>query len=118
MDSELQAHGQRAQSPEMEMDFILNVLNVLEYDLSAEERVHCDVTASVDYDEPGAFDDTKNAINRRYPMDITSDSINHFIITAHTTIDIKPTISRRNGCTALDNITLFGISISVIVHIL
>ena len=103
----------------MEMDSIFNVLHILDFDpfvdegnatdLSAEERVHSDDTSPINYDEPKALDDTENAINRRCPMDITSDDMNHFTITPETTIDITTTMSRRNGCTAFDEIASFGI---------
>ena len=119
MKSELQPHRQRSQSPEMEMDSIFNVLNVLESDpfvnkgnasdLSAEERIHSDGTSRINYDESKALDDTKNAINRRFPIDITSDDMNHFTITPQTTTDITPKISRRNGYIAFDDIASFGI---------
>ena len=113
MKSEYQPRRQRAQSPEMEMDSIFNVLNVLEcdafvdednaIDLRAKERVHSDGTSPINYDEPKALDDTENAIYRRCPIDITSNDMNHFTITPET---------------MTDNIASFGISISVIVHTL
>ena len=119
MKSELQPHRQKAQSPEMEIDTISNVLNDLESDpfvdeynatdLSVEERVHSDGTSRINYDATKALDDTENAIYRRCPIDITSDDMNHFSITPQTTTVITPTISRRNGYTAFNDIASFGI---------
>ena len=128
MKSEFQPHCKGTLSTEMEVKHTFNILDILEFDCFFDQgnvadfgtnaHAHDDGAASANHHASQVLDGADNVIYRRSPMDSTSDDTNRFTISLQTTTNIKPEISRQNGYTAFDNITLFGISISVIVHTL